>query len=501
MALFNISASEAVLIGCCIGEYLEARQDNEYANVLHFFWKWLSPFVPNFEISTTTPIPQDELPLDLEWTEIDGDRECAMDAGDPRVYYVRTATKITRMQWDRQKSSLLDLLGDLVDQFVVKSLQDRLHFPTVADRSEACLHQERTAAFWKSLEEWHVDGLPLESVNTLFEVEVFLASSMSTPGRPDNMEAVIAAVKRLTSENDAEGYFSVGQLFGRTSATLERWERSLYIDSYAEFHPYAAFHQHAMFLPGAEYRNNERLWNYRGSDQTLTAEYHSNVKTLLGARLVQECWHAVGILGAEATRSLVPRHVDPTTEVVTDGRREMLDLAEARKAIWFALGVLLGTLRDVDDAARERDRRSLTPRPYLLSSRASPEQIAGLIRMVEQTFCDPGDKSLQPEYLVNCLANAIEALAKELWPKEFDLGSRKGELRNVLQAHYATGGEAERRFARIALTLYDLYRKPVTHDLAAFKCTCDEARFFYDGIRTLHTLSQEIAQSRSRGQA
>ena len=153
MALFNISPSEAVLIGCCMGEYLEARQDNEYANVLHFFWKWLSPVVPNFETSTTTPISLDELPLDLEWTEIGGDRSLAMDAGNPRVHYVRTtATEITRTQWDRPKSSLLDLLGDLVDQFVVKSLVDRLHFPTLVGRRESELFLQQSAAAWISFE-------------------------------------------------------------------------------------------------------------------------------------------------------------------------------------------------------------------------------------------------------------------------------------------------------------------------------------------------------------
>ena len=178
---------------------------------------------------------------------------------------------------------------------------------------------------------------------------------------------------------------------------------------------------HKNFLPGAEYRNGERLWQGR-SDQVLTDDYHTNVKTLLGATLVRECSHAAAILGAEARRSVVSRECDergPTG----DGLREMLCLAEARAAIRFALGTLLGRLADVDDAARERDRRSLTPRPYLLSSLASAEQIAGLIRIVEQTFGDLGDKDLQPEYVVNCLANAIEGLAKELWPKEFDQGS------------------------------------------------------------------------------
>ena len=119
--------------------------------------------------------------------------------------------------------------------------------------------------------------------------------------------------------------------------------------------------------------------------------------------------------------------------------------------------------------------------------------------MVERTFGDPEDKSLQPEYLVNCLAPAIEALAKKLWPNEFDQNSRRGELRNVLRNHFATGSEAERRFSQLALTLYDVYRKPVAHEFGTFKCTWDEARFFHAGIRTLHTLSEEIEQSRSNG--
>ena len=439
MALFNISPSEAVLIGCCMGEYLEARQDNEYANVLHFFWKWLSPVVPNFETSTTTAIRQDELPLDLEWTEFGGDRSLAIDARDPRIYYERTATETTRTQWDRPQSSLLDLLGDLVDQFVSKSNRDELRFPTNAGRTVALLHREQVASLGRRVDELEADSF--EFAEYLHNFKVSIESGFVTPESPDNVEAVIAAVKRLMSENATEEYYLVGQLFGKTSATIERWERSLYHDP---FGVYCSF-------PPAEYRNKERLWSLR-EDRVLTDDYHSNVRELLGAGLVRGCAHAAAILAAEASRSVVSLNWDPEYRngpTLMDGLVAMLCPAEARKAVWFALGFLLGTLRDVDDAARERDRRSLAPRPYLLSSRASPEQIAGLIRMVEQTFGDIGDKNLQPEYVVNCLANAIEGLAKKLWPKEFDHGSRKGELRNVLQAHFATGSEAERRFARL----------------------------------------------------
>jgi hypothetical protein len=476
MALFNISPSEAVLIGCCMGEYLEARQDNEYANVLQFFWKWLSPVVPNFETSTTTPITEDELPQGLEWQKSDRGF-LALDAGDGTVFYEKCASGITCTRCERTRSSLLNLLADLVDPFVTKSFNDNARFPSHENLARARQGEDNLRGVMKYLSE-HGEDDP-------FEADIFMAhvaSTIQTPNSPDDTAAVLETINRLISENAIEDYFLIGRLFGKTSATLERWEQSLYSDPFF------------CYLPEAEYRNEKRMWSYR-KDQVLTDEYHANVKSLLGARLVQECSHAVSVLRVESNRAVSTEYDEPNPVGLL---RAGLCFAEARAAIWFALGNLLGTLRGVDNAARERDLRSLTPRPYMLSSRASAEQIAGLIRMVDETFSDPGDKNLQPEYLVNCLANAIEGLTKRLWPKEFDQDSRKGELRNVLQAHCATGSEAERRFSRLALTLYDVYRKPVSHGLGVFRCTWEEARFFHAGIRTLHKLSEEIEQSRPK---
>jgi hypothetical protein len=480
MSVFNISPSEAVLIGCCIGEYVEARQDTEYANVLHFFWKWLSPVVPNFEASTTAPITEDELPKDIAWRAI-GNRTFAIDAEDTRLLYEKTTGGITRTHWDRPRSSLLDLLGDLVSHFVVKSPRDRLRFPSPEDHAEARLLEERVQTLVGAFENASLN-LDIDSLEAIDGMRVNLASEYQTPELPDNMEAVLDVINHVMVKNATEDYFSIGKSFGETAATLERWERSLFEDPIF------------CYVPGAEYRGGKRMWS---KDRVLSDEYRANVKRLLQARLVQECWHASAVLRVESDREALTEYdeCDPL-----GGIRAGLCLAEARTAIWFSLGTLLGTLKDVDNAARERDRGSLTPRPYMLGSRASAEQIAGLIRMVEQTFGDLGDKNLQPEYLVNCLANAIEGLARGLWPMEFDQGGRKGELRNVLQAHCTTGSEAEIRFSRTALTLYDLYRKPVSHGLGVFRCTWEEARFFHAGIRTLHKLSEEIERSRAKPQ-
>jgi hypothetical protein len=297
-------------------------------------------------------------------------------------------------------------------------------------------------------------------------------------------------VNRLISANTTEKYFHVGQLFGRTAATLERWARLLHhglgeLDSVSQFR--------------VDYRDGKCLWAVR-DEHGLTEEYHDNVKALLGEKLVQECWHAATALSNEASRVVsgggyYDDPLDPTGPAYL--LQDALSLAEARATIRFALGNLLGALREVDDAAQERDRRSLTPRPHLLNAGASANQIAGLIRMVEQTFSDRGDKSLQPEYVVNCTANAIEALTKRLWPKEF---GQKG-LRKILLDHAAVGTQTERRFAQVGLTLYTVYRNPVAHELGTFKCTWDEARFFHSGIRTLHSLSEEVEKSRSNGKA
>ena len=208
-----------------IGEYLEARQDNEYANVLHFFWKWLSPVVPNFETSTTAPISQKELRPDLEWFEID-DRSTAMDPQDTRVYYERIGAEITRTQWDRQKSSLLDLLGGLVDPFVAKSSQDELRFPTNVGRTDALLHHEQVASLRRKVGE--IEPASFDAAESLYGLRVSIESRFATPESADKEDAVIAPVTRLVSENATEKYYLVGQLFGRTSGPWWRWEQSLY---------------------------------------------------------------------------------------------------------------------------------------------------------------------------------------------------------------------------------------------------------------------------------
>ncbi len=372
MALFNISPSEAVLIGCCMGEYLEARQDNEYANVLYFFWKWLSPFVPNFETTTRTQITENELPFDIEWEKF-GDRSIALDENDPGVFYEKSEREgIIRTKYERSKNSLLDHLCDLVDPFVVKSFNDQARFPSREEglKTRRCeeLILGEMAGLYKRWEDSECASYETGAVL------VKLTSGMQTPKSPDDKDAVFKAVKRLISENAAEDYFSIGQLFGKTSATLERWKESWYIDiDPPTAHLVGAENRKESWYSdkptgyrmGAEYRNEKRMWSDR-QDQVLTSEYRANIRSLLKAGLVQESWHAAALLKGELDREKFA--INPCG--LDDELRAGFCLAEARAAIWFALGTLLGSLKDADGAARERDLRSLTPRPYMLTSRA-----------------------------------------------------------------------------------------------------------------------------------
>ena len=99
---------------------------------------------------------------------------------------------------------------------------------------------------------------------------------------------------------------------------------------------------------------------------------------------------------------------------------------------------------------------------------------------------------MQPEHVVTFSENLIEGLVKDLWKGEISSSSREGSLWNVLREHCKSSDEDECRFARIALTLYDVYRKPAQHDMHSFHCTWSEARFFHIGIKTLLELSDSI---------
>jgi hypothetical protein len=175
---------------------------------------------------------------------------------------------------------------------------------------------------------------------------------------------------------------------------------------------------------------------------------------------------------------------------------EFMQLHEGRSMISLAIGAVLGTMRDADDQAYAKDRQSATPRMFMLGPEASMDRVKGQVVMTEQLFDERMGRTFSPEQVIIFSQNVIEGLAKDLWGAEFSQQTRKGELRNTLQEHIRSPDENEQRFARLALTLYDVYRKPAQHNLRAFQCTWEEARFFHSGMRTLVELSDKIKTKR-----
>ena len=130
MASFNISPSEALLIGCCVGEYLEAKHDNDHANFLYFLLKRLRPFVPSMERVETTTLPDTACVLqDIEWEPLGENAEIGFSEAEPNTVFRKSAETVEVTRWDCSRKSLIDLLYDLAEPFVTKSLRDEFQMP------------------------------------------------------------------------------------------------------------------------------------------------------------------------------------------------------------------------------------------------------------------------------------------------------------------------------------------------------------------------------------
>jgi hypothetical protein len=115
MPFFIVSPSEAFLIGCSVGEYLEAKRDNDYANILYFLSKRLRPFVPILTTPTISDISEDECAsADIDWTAISEGEQIGICASEPNCFFHRRGDRIEKTVWDCSRNSLLDLLGKLV---------------------------------------------------------------------------------------------------------------------------------------------------------------------------------------------------------------------------------------------------------------------------------------------------------------------------------------------------------------------------------------------------
>jgi len=139
----------------------------------------------------------------------------------------------------------------------------------------------------------------------------------------------------------------------------------------------------------------------------------------------------------------------------------------------------------------------VTPRMLKLSPSSPPDKIKNTLQFIQQALNDWTRQSLSPEFVVSCLSNGIEALAKRTWPKHFEGPRIRVKLKGVLEERQRNGDEQEQKFARSALTLYNNYRNQEEHDYDRFQCSLAEAIHFMYGIRVLMELSEDITNQKS----
>ena len=161
-----------------------------------------------------------------------------------------------------------------------------------------------------------------------------------------------------------------------------------------------------------------------------------------------------------------------------------------RYNVSLALGELLGTLKGADMEVHDKDARSATPRMFAVSKDASAERVGGQLLLMEREMNARTGTGMFPENVVSMLSNSIEALAKQVWPKEF--AAFGSSVEQVLRDKMRSGSELEKKFASHAFSLHKTYRNAATHELATYECTWEEARYFFQGIRVLYDLHKKM---------
>ena len=158
------------------------------------------------------------------------------------------------------------------------------------------------------------------------------------------------------------------------------------------------------------------------------------------------------------------------------------------------LAQVLQSLENEDDEAKERDAKSAVPRAFRFTPPSAKSSRTDDILMEAQDMFLRGRPG--PEAIIAVLGNAIEEITKRVWP-ERDTDPRSNWLSKILQtkANYPKN-KFEESFAKSAIFLYNKYRKPAEHNPVHFRCSYDDAKFFYSGIVALNSLGAKIISQR-----
>ena len=478
--VFTVYPSESLLLGLCLEEYCLLRRSDATISLIHRMNSRINPFMPTMSGKRIIRISEDKLPDDIEWLPIQ-DMRIGRRNAEPNVFYgvdergaYKTRHYLRKHFSDLMISYLLPHLGltDSIRPFMERFGQHNADITALAE----------------------------ELISVGFNDEDQFLTTGGIEGKDDKPKEIAEAVVTLMKFNNTERLFSMGQYFGRLIAAMQLYE---------------IYHQPAfkpMFTVAEICVSLHKLIEFVEIDRSAVAknalegiakvfapemEAFGPVWTLLERSMDGVDLNASRVAELKAA---LPHDEQAAIGRVFDeqrARREatLRSIKRVWPAVWVAFGEILGTIRDLDQDAKEQDAASVTPRAFGAGRDDTPDRTRQLLNHWEHELAHGPSGMGTPEMAIGGLKDSVEALTKRLWKIEFDARYKgsAGGLPSLLMDKLRLGNTMqERRFAQVALSLYKGYRNEVTHDQDGFECSVSEARYFISGVRVLLELHGEI---------
>lgn len=447
---YPIWASDAVLLGRALEEYLQANDDTE-VYFLDFLWSRLSPFYPpiNFRLRRELAKIADT-PHDIAWEPIARiPMRVGFSPGLPNSWFLGAFDKILRITLDKPVRHLMDEVAELVAECVARNPADDAKFHLALD------------APWGKVQQL---GFAYASSGS--------ARSRATSDDPEKIETLLEELVAQPSNNCSE-FFRIGRSLGLVLAHCHRYEWNFLKPLY----------EASLGDEDEDHEDRDRRFDQDDEGFTpLSADYWrsylaASLQALLEDPMLGHFSNAGRWLALEEAR--LDDQYDPG-DLPTEFRK----LATIRSAVWLAFGEILHAAQCTEEA-RPDDGRPRIPRMLKiapLTAKSTNDEIRDQIILLEETF-DRGSIYLSPKQMVASVIFAVEALARRAFPEQFASSGPKPRVLEILSARIRLGDDQEKRFASTAMMLYTTYRNEPSHAFDGFECTWQGAMHVFWSLR------------------
>lgn len=455
---FFISPTEAFWLGFALEEYREAKQDSPDECLIDFL-PFRLRFDPDMKDAKTVKISASDVPEDVEWFTYGGEVQFGLAASVPNATFHEDGEAICKSVLIPRKF-LKNLLMEYLSPHMATSLNDRFLYCSLDfDNRRQAL--DVTYRF-------------------IYEDDDDACRELHAREKKDDVASIAESMLNLAAHNDSRSVFGIGRSFASMIANCHRYEKRL---------DKSISHGWTSCV--------SQDWK-KISHSQFVERFQTFIKALEESPGFSHCRYSLDLLQADLSAAKFtlaettddPAAIGDLSHNLDDGdvSTALIGLQGIRQAIWFGIGEFLGTLHDADTDAKASDRTTAVPRMFALSRDSTPDRITGQLLLLESQMERYAMTGMTPATVISMLKESIEALAKKVWPSEFQNLS----VGQVLGKKLKTGNKREKRFASIATSLYHSYRNPDSHEYENFDCTWTEARHFLLGIRTLLEMSKKL---------